>query len=178
MFDFDVLGISEADSSHANEVFALGTVHLGARLAEVPRAPAVALAPEVSVGGAIEALRLAKRSAAVVVRQQRPIGIVTDHDLLTPPDTGREPRDLPLVTVMTACREPLRATDTVGVALRRMCALRLWHLPLVSGDGLLLGAIDIADLTLWLRDRMTLLSVDAALGTGWTPEATSPPSES
>jgi CBS domain-containing protein len=177
MFDFDVLGISEADSPHANDVLALGTVHLGARLAEVPRTPAVALAPEVTVGAAIEALRRANRSAAVVVRQQRPIGIVTDHDLLTPPDTGREPRDLPLVTVMTACREPLRATDTVGAAFRRMCALRLWHLPLVCGDGLLLGSIDIADLSLWLRDRMTMLSVDAALGMGWTPEAPSLPIE-
>jgi CBS domain-containing protein len=167
MFDFDVLGISEGP--RADDVLALGTVHLSARLAEVSRAPAFALAPEVTVGGAIEAMRRARRGAAVVVRQQRPIGVVTDHDLLSPPDTGRDPRDLPLVTVMTACRDPLRATDTVGAALRRMCALRQWHLPLVHGEGLLLGSIDIADLSLWLRDKMTLLSVDAALGMGWTP---------
>jgi CBS domain-containing protein len=168
MFDFDVLGIGESESLQANDVFALGTVHLGAPLAEVPRPPAVTLAPEVTVGGAIEALRRSRRGAAVVVRQQRPIGIVTDHDLLTPPDTGRPPHELPLVTVMTACREPLRATDSVGAALRRMCATHQWHLPLVCGDGLLLGSIDIADLSLWLRDRMTLLSVDAALGTSST----------
>jgi CBS domain-containing protein len=172
MFDFDVLGIGDADAPRADDVLALGTVHLGARLAEVPRAPAVALAPEISVGAAIAALRRSSRGAAVIVRQQRPIGVVTDRDLLAPPaDTGRAPLELPLVTIMTACREPLRATDTVGAALRRMCATRQWHLPLVSSDGMLLGSLDISDLTLWLRDRMTVLSVDAALGTtepsGW-----------
>jgi hypothetical protein len=31
----------------------------------------------------------------------------------------------------------------------------------------MLGSVDIADLSLWLRDRMTMLAVDAALGTGW-----------
>jgi CBS domain-containing protein len=168
MFDFDVLDFTAAESPQANDVLGIGTVHLSARLAEVTRAPAVVLAPEITVGAAIEALRRANRGAAVVVRQQRPIGIVTDHDLLSPPDMGREPRDLPLVTVMTACRDPLRATDSVGAAMRRMCATREWHLPLVGRDGLLLGSLDIGDLSLWLRDRMTLLSVDTALGTAWT----------
>jgi hypothetical protein len=43
-----------------------------------------------------------------------------------------------------------------------MCAQRQWHLPIVCSRGLLLGALDIADISLWLRDRLTLLSVDAA----------------
>jgi CBS domain-containing protein len=165
MFDFDVLGMGERETPADDDVLALGTVHMGARVAEVQRVPALVIAPEVTVAGAIEALRRARRGAAVVVRQQRPIGIVTDHDLLAPPETGTDPLALPVVAVMTACREPLRPTDTVGAALRRMCALRLWHLPLVSSDGLMLGSLDISDLSLWLRDRMTLLSVDAALGT-------------
>ena len=92
-----------------------------------------------------------------------PLGIVTDRDLLV--HASRE--DLAVATVMTIGAEPLRATDTVGTSLRRMCAARQWHLPIVCARGLLLGSIDIADLTLWLRDRMTMLSVDAALGTSW-----------
>ena len=58
----------------------------------------------------------------------------------------------------------MHADDTVGAALRRMCALRQWHLPIVCDQGLLIGSLDVADILLWLRDRMTLLSVDAALG--------------
>ena len=51
----------------------------------------------------------------------------------------------------------------VGQALRKMCAHRQWHLPIVCARGLFLGALDIADLSLWLRDRLTLMSVEAAL---------------
>ena len=53
---------------------------------------------------------------------------------------------------------------TVGTALRSMCARRQWHLPIVCSRGLFLGALDIADISLWLRDRLTFLSVDAAFG--------------
>jgi CBS domain-containing protein len=165
MFDFDVRGVSELDEHSPNDVLGFGTVHLGATVGDVPHGPALVLAADLSVAGAIEALRRSKNRAAVVVREQRPIGVVTDRDLLALADDAS--RELLVASVMTPCREPLRATDTVGASLRRMCATRQWHLPLVCARGLLLGAIDIADLTLWLRDRMTLLSVDAALGTHW-----------
>lgn len=167
MFDFDVRGISDLDEPRSGDVLGLGTVHLGAAVGDVPRGPAITLASEVSVAGAIEALRRSKRRAAVVVREQRPLGIVTDHDLLAHAALDDDGRELAVSSVMTTCRAPLRATDTVGTSLRRMCAERQWHLPLVCARGLLLGSIDIADLTLWLRDRMTMLSVDAALGTSW-----------
>jgi signal-transduction protein with cAMP-binding, CBS, and nucleotidyltransferase domain len=167
MFDFDVRGIGELDGSRPDEVLGLGTVHLGVAVGDVPRGPALALAPDLSLAGAIEALRRSRRRAAVVVREQRPLGIVTDHELLAHADLDGESRALTVSSVMASCGEPLRATDTVGTSLRRMCAAGQWHLPLVCDRGLLLGSIDIADLTLWLRDRMTLLSVDAALGTRW-----------
>jgi CBS-domain-containing membrane protein len=168
MFDFDARGISELEEPRPHDVLGLGTVHLGAAVGDVPRGPALTLAPDLSVAGAIEALRRSKRHAAVIVREQRPLGVVTDHELLAHADLDGG-RALDVAAVMTTCREPLRATDTIGTSLRRMCAARQWHLPLVCARGLLLGSIDIADLTLWLRDRMTLLSVDAALGTTWAP---------
>jgi CBS domain-containing protein len=167
MFDFDVRGSGVPDEDRPGGALGLGTVHLDAAIAEVPRAPALAFAPELTVGGAIEALRRARRTSAVVVRQQRPLGVINDRDLLAHADLAAEGRDVAVATVMTIGPEPLRATDTVGTSLRRMCAVRQWHLPIVCARGLLLGSIDVADLMLWVRDRMTLLSVDAALGTGW-----------
>jgi signal-transduction protein with cAMP-binding, CBS, and nucleotidyltransferase domain len=161
MFDFDVLGISEGDDPRPDDVLALGTVHLGATVSEIARGPALTLAPEVSIGAAVEALRRSRRGAAIIVSQQRPLGVVTDHDLLSHASASQ---DVAVASVMTPCRDPLRATATVGASLRRMCEARQWHQALVCERGLLVGAVDIADLTLWLRDRMTLLSVDAALG--------------
>jgi CBS domain-containing protein len=167
MFDFDVRGSGVPDEDRPEGALGLGTVHLDAAVGDVPRPPALAFAPELTVGGAIEALRRARRSSAVVVRQQRPLGVVTDRDLLAHADLDAEGRDVAIANVMTIGPDPLRTTDTVGTSLRRMCAARQWHLPLVCERGLLLGSIDVADLMLWVRDRMTLLSVDAALDTGW-----------
>jgi CBS domain-containing protein len=166
MFDFDVRGSGDPDEDRGEGALGLGTVHLDAAIGDVPRPPALAFAPELTVGGAIEALRRARRSSAIVVRQQRPLGVVTERDLLAHADLAAD-RDVAIASVMTIGPDPLRSTDTVATSLRRMCAARQWHLPIVCSRGLLLGSIDVADLMLWVRDRMTLLSVDAALGTGW-----------
>jgi len=166
MFDFDVRGIAE-EERRTDAVLGLGMIHLGTRVSDVPRAPALALAPELSLGAAIGALRRARRTVAVVAREQRPLGVVTERDLLAQTDLDPGSRGAPVATIMTLVDEPLQANDTVGSSLRRMCAAGQWHLPLVCARGQLLGSVDIADLTLWLRDRLTLMSVDAALGAHW-----------
>jgi CBS domain-containing protein len=107
-------------------------------------------------------MRRRRRGAVVIVQNHRPVGVVTDRDIL-----GHERADVddlrafPISSVMSPCPEPLRDTDSVATALRAMCARRQWHLPIVCGRGLMLGALDIADVSLWLRDRLTVMSVDA-----------------
>jgi CBS domain-containing protein len=99
----------------------------------------------------------------VVARDHRPLGVVTERDLLAHADLDPEGRRMAIANVMTLGHEPLRAGDTVGASLRRMCQVRQWHLPIIAGDGRLVGSIDVAELVMWLRDRMTLLSVEAAV---------------
>jgi CBS domain-containing protein len=166
MFDFDVLKISDPAPEEEPPMDAreLATFALEAPLSEVPRGPALTLAPEATVATAVDLMRRRDRSAVVVLKQHRPVGVVSDRTILA--QTFSDIDDLgavPLAAVMVPCSAPLRESDTVGVALRRMCALRQWHLPLVCARGLMLGALDISDLSLYLRDRMTLLSIDAAL---------------
>ena len=178
MFDFDVLKISEApeagldgdgrsasaaDVQSSGRALAISTVRLDVRVTDIPRGPALTLSPEAGVATAIEALRRRARGAAVVVQNHRPVGVITDRDILT--HAGADVDDLraiPIASIMLPCTEPLRETDTVGAALRSMCAHRQWHLPIVCNRGLFLGALDIADISLWLRDRLTFISVDAA----------------
>jgi CBS domain-containing protein len=176
MFDFDVLKISEAGEAddesedranepgrRGREAVGLNTVRLDVRVTEIPRGPALTLSPEAAVTTAIEAMRRRTRGAAVVVQNHRPLGVVTDRDILAQACAETDDlRTLPIGAVMSPCTEPLREDDTVGMALRSMCAQRRWHLPIVCNRGLLLGALDIADISLWLRDRLTLISVDAA----------------
>jgi CBS domain-containing protein len=165
MFDFDVRQISEVDqeAERSREAPTLAAIALDTPVGEVPRGPAVTLAPEATVATAIETMRRRARGAAVVVRQHRPVGVVTDRDILAHAFTTIEDLgQLPLSAVMVPCAAPLRERDTVGAALRRMCGLGRWHLPLVCDRGLVLGTIDFTDLASWLRDRMIVLSVDAA----------------
>lgn len=171
MFDFDVLKISEAPEDEGigagmrDDKTALGlhTLHLDVRVTDIPRGPALTLSPEAGIASAIEAMRQRARGAAVVVQNHRPVGVVTDRDILTQACAERDDlRAIPIASVMLPCPEPLRESDTVGSALRTMCARRQWHLPIVCSRGLFLGALDIADISLWLRDRLTMISVDAA----------------
>ena len=98
-----------------------------------------------------------------VVRNHRPLGVVCDRDLLAQACGDIDDLRAPISSVMVACTDPLREDETVGSALRKMCGHRQWHLPIVCARGLFVGALDIADLSLWLRDRLTLMSVEAAL---------------
>jgi CBS domain-containing protein len=162
MFDFDVRGSAGLDDRSGGAV-SLETIHLETSVGELPRGPALTIAPELTIAGAIEALRQSRRNAAVVVRQQRPLGVVTHRDLLTHVEADLGGRRAPVSRIMLIGAEPLVESDTVGTSLRRMCETRQWHLPIVCSRGLFLGSIDVADLTLWLRDRLTILSVEAAL---------------
>jgi len=174
MFDFDVLKISEAnesddgeseDSHRRGSALGLDTVRLDVRITDIPRGPALTLPPEAAITTAIEAMRRRTRGAAVVVQNHRPVGVVTDRDILAQASADIDDlRAIPIGDVMFACPEPLHEADTVGSALRSMCAQRQWHLPIVCSRGLFLGALDIADISLWLRDRLTMISVDAAFG--------------
>jgi len=163
MFDFDVLKISEGEPADAGDVFGFSMVRMDSRVTEIPRGPALTLAPETCVATAIESMRQRRRGAAIVVRNHRPLGVVSDRNILS--QGGGDIDDLRMVSVsavMTPITEPLRESDSVGTALRSMCAHRQWHMPIVCSRGLFLGALDIADLSLWLRDRLTLMSVEAA----------------
>jgi CBS domain-containing protein len=183
MFDFDVREVGELgevgstergararlDGRLARVGVGLGAVHLDERVTDIPRGPALTLSPEAAIATAIEAMRRRRRGAAVIVQNHRPVGVVTDRDILGHEQAAIDDlRTLPVSSVMSACPEPLSEADTVATALRAMCARRQWHLPIVCGRGLMLGALDIADLSLWLRDRLTILSVDACFAEATT----------
>jgi CBS domain-containing protein len=163
MFDFDVREISDVRSDGDRDVLGVNLVRLDARVTEIPRGPALTLLPETSIATAIEAMRQRRRGSAIVMRDQRPLGVVCDRDIV-----GQSCGDIddlraaPISAVMVPCTDPLREHDSVGAALRNMCAHRQWHLPIVCARGLFVGALDVADLALWLRDRLMILSVDAA----------------
>ena len=167
MFDFDVLKISDVQSDDDGpDVFGFNMVRLDARVTEIPRGPALTLSPETSIATAIDSMRHRGRGSAIVMRTQRPLGVVCDRDILARAYGDIDDlRAVAISTVMVPITDPLREDDSIGTALRKMCGHRQWHMPIVCGRGLFLGALDIADLSIWLRDRLTLMSVEAAFTT-------------
>jgi CBS domain-containing protein len=163
MFDFDVREVSDVRSDGGGgDVLGFNLIRLDARVTEIPRGPALTLAPETSIATAIEAMRQRRRGSAIIVRHQRPLGVVSDRDIVAQACGDIDLRAVPISAVMMPSTDPLREDDSVGSALRKMCAHRQWHQPIVCARGLFVGALDIADLALWLRDRLTLVTVEAA----------------
>jgi CBS domain-containing protein len=169
MFDFDVREVSDVRSAGGDgdgDVLGFNVVRLDARVTEIPRGPALTLAPETSIATAIEAMRQRRRGSAIIVRNQRPVGVVSDRDLVSQACGDIDDlRAVPVSALMAPATDPLREHDSVGTALRKMCAQRQWHQAIVCARGLFVGALDIADVALWLRDRLTMLSLEAAFPT-------------
>src|SRR5262245_23391065 len=137
MFDFDVLKISDAQpDGGVSEVLGFDRVRLDARVTEIPRGPALTLSPETSIATAVDSMRRRGRGSAIVVRGQRPLGVVCDRDILAHAYGDIDDlRAVPISAVMVVCPDPLREDDSVGTALRKMCAHRHWHLPIVCDRG-------------------------------------------
>ena len=166
MFDFDVREISDVPSEVDGETLDFTVARLDARITDVPRNPALTLSPETSIATAIDSMRHRRCGSAVVVRNQRPIGVIGDRNIVGQACGEIDDlRAVPISAVMIPCTDPLREDETVGAALRKMCAHRQWHLPIVCARGLFVGALDVADLVLWLRDHLTILSVETAFPT-------------
>jgi CBS domain-containing protein len=165
LYDFDVLAASERDEIHPGHGLDGGGAirsAFDALVTEIPRSPALTLAPETAVATAVEAMRARRRSVAIVLRNQRPVGLLTDRDILSRHGVLHgELGSVPVGSVMSPCPQPLRLRDTVATALKQMGARRSWQVPIVCEEGLFLGALDLTDISLWLSDSLTQVSVEA-----------------
>ena len=137
MFDFDVLKISDVQPGDGGgDVLGFNMQRLDERVTEIPRGPALTLSPETSIATAIDSMRRRRRGSAVIIRNQRPVGIVCDRDILAQACGDIDDlRAVPISSVMVPCTEPINEDDTIGMALRKMCAHRQWHLPIVCARG-------------------------------------------
>ncbi len=165
MYEFDVLAAGEREEipPHGG-LDAGGAIRSAfeALVIEIPRSPALTLAPETAVATAVEAMRARRRGVAIVLQNQRPVGLLTDRDILSRDGVlYGELRSVPVGSLMSACPEPIRLRDTVATALKKMGARRHGQVPIVCDEGLFLGALDVGDICLWLSDSLTEVSVEA-----------------
>ncbi len=95
-----------------------------------------------SVRDVVAAMNGADYTCACVCRDGKPEGIVTDRDVLTRVVGYPMVWDMPVETVMTPEPETVRADASVSDALELMNTFRFRNVPVVDGDGVLVGNLD------------------------------------
>ena len=127
------------------------------RLAQVP--PPI-VAPDVTVMDAVSVMARAQVGAVAVVEKGDLQGIFTERDLMLRVVKQRRDLDATLVRdVMTAEVKTITEGYTPEEASSVMLAGHLRHLPILSGDGQLLGLLSMRQL---LEDRLQDLTQEVS----------------
>lgn len=106
--------------------------------------------------------------SVVIVKERRPVGIVTDRDLTVKVLTERtDPRAVTASDVMTPAPVTARMDDGVFDVIRAMRNAPARRMPVVSDDGTIAGIITLDDLLVLLADELQ--------GLATVVEAESPP---
>ena len=119
-----------------------------ATVADVMRPPATTLDQNDHAAAAAYLMKHAGATALVVLDGQetnRPIGIVTEADIVHAVADGKDVNDVRIHDLMTAAPTVIRATTSIRDAARIMTNDRFRHLPVVDDAGLI-GMVDIAAL--------------------------------
>ena len=106
--------------------------------------------------------------SVVIVKERRPVGIVTDRDLTVKVLKERaDPRAVTASDVMTPAPVTARMDDGVFDVIRAMRNAPARRMPVVSDDGTIAGIITLDDLLVLLADELQ--------GLATVVEAESPP---
>jgi CBS domain-containing protein len=140
------------------------------RVAEVMGAPLATARPGATIAEASRTMAAKGISSLVVVDERgRPVGIITERDVLKAvANHRREVADVPLGTIMSSPVATIRSDAFSYVAMGRMDRLRVRHLVVVDEHGIGIGMVTLRGL-MKMRSSYALLvgdEVDAAA----TPE--------
>jgi len=134
------------------------------------------LPPEINlkatVRNAVRAMKEAHQSAGMVFDNGSLAGIFTPKDIvLRVIAAGLSPDSTTVIRVMTPHPDSISCRTPIVTALRKMNESNYLHLPVVDDDGLLIGVVDILELTcIYLSQfNTTKASTDATSSNGEGP---------
>jgi acetoin utilization protein AcuB len=113
----------------------------------------VTVSPDDTLADAIELLRRHHIHGLPVVEDRKVLGIITDRDLRTMLGPGARTADLGLLVKADASVRSIMSMNTwtiapdapLSEAARVLGMLRVGALPVVDGDGLLIGIVSVSD---------------------------------
>lgn len=108
--------------------------------------PVVATSLDASVADAARVMRDRRVGCLVVLRDGRPVGVVTDRDLaLRVLADGKEPRKLTIADVVTYDPIVVGVGDGLETALEKMRVHGVRRLPIVNAEGMAVGVVTADD---------------------------------
>ncbi len=143
--DGAVIGVvSETDFRLHLNLTALAGHHL---VVSVARRSVISLPPQSSLMQALNLMQAQRESCVVVVEDDKPVGIVTERDVVK--FYSREPErvSVALADVMTSPVLTITNDATINQAAEQMLASKVRHLAVVDAAGRMLGLVGEHDLT-------------------------------
>lgn len=151
------MGSSEFDDAYEDdlvsdetEVRRLGESILNATIRDLDPRPPLALPGTARVGDAIRVMRDERIGAVLVTREERPVGIFTERDVLSRVALASLSAETPLQDVMTSNPETLGIDDGVAFALNRMIHGGFRHIPVVDDDGRAVGVLSQREIVAYI----------------------------
>jgi CBS domain-containing protein len=128
--------------------------HVPATVADIMRPPLTTVQPNDHVAAAAYLMRHEAATALVVLDGQtnRPMGLVTEADIVQLVADGRDADAVRIHDLMTTGLSVISATSSIRDAANTMITGRFRHLPVV-GDAGLIGMVDITDICCALLDE-------------------------
>ena len=121
--------------------------HVPATVADIMRPPLTTVQPNDHVAAAAYLMRREAATALVVLaaHTNRPMGLVTEADIVQLVADGRDADTVRIHALMTTRLSVIRATASIRDAANTMITGRFRHLPVVE-EAALIGMIDITDI--------------------------------
>jgi CBS domain-containing protein len=120
---------------------------------EVMTSEPITISPDDTLADAIEVLRKHHIHGLPVVENRKVLGMITDRDLRTMLGPGARTADLGLLvkadasvrSIMSMGPWTIAPDAPVSEAARMLAMLRVGALPVVDGEGLLIGIVSVSD---------------------------------
>jgi CBS domain-containing protein len=120
------------------------------------RRPVVTLPPTTSIQDAALEMREQHVGAILIVEAERPIGIVTDRDIvLRAVAEGRDLRATPIGDVMSRSVQVVRDDDKIDDAVNAIRAAGVRRIPIVDGKGKPVGMVTLDDLVVLMAGELS-----------------------
>jgi len=117
------------------------------KISSIAKQSAIALPPDCALTQAVDLMHAQRKSCVIVVEQERPIGIVTERDMVRLYSSDESHIGITLGKVMKSPVLTIPRDATTNQAAEMMLAYKVRHLVAVDEDGRMVGLVSEHDMT-------------------------------